>query len=226
MPNSSDELIYAEILEAILGQRLQPGTKLKEDDISQIFKASRTSVRRALLRLSLGGIVDIKHNKGAAVSSPSPKQAKEIIQARRLIEPEIICEVIQHCTENDMASLRALIKAEQERFENANRSSGLRISGDFHIRLAEISGNQTLAEIIRRLVPQTSLVIALYEKPGFTNCSHHEHYALVESILERDKHKAGQLMDTHLKSIGDKLQFTDSKDKPRLSEVFAHIAKD
>ena len=54
-----------------------PGTKLGEDEIGEIYGASRTLVRTALLKLAHEGIVSIEKNRGAFVSRPSrPMPAK------------------------------------------------------------------------------------------------------------------------------------------------------
>ena len=69
-----DQFIYHQIFDAILAQRLLPGTKLTEDELAGIFDVSRAVVRRALLRLSHERIVDIRPNRGAVVASPSLRE--------------------------------------------------------------------------------------------------------------------------------------------------------
>ena len=57
------------------GATLPPSTKLNEESLSEIFGVSRTIIRRALLRLSLEQVVDIKPNRGATVSAPTIEEA-------------------------------------------------------------------------------------------------------------------------------------------------------
>ena len=75
---------------AILEHRLLPGTKLGEDEIGEIYGASRTLVRTALQQLAHEGIVNIEKNRGAFVARPTPADAREVFEARRLIEPTIV----------------------------------------------------------------------------------------------------------------------------------------
>jgi len=222
---SQDKFVYQEMFEAIIAQRLLPGTKLTEDNIAKIFNVSRTVVRRALLRLSHDGIVDAKPNKGATVARPSIKQAREILEARRLIEDAIVRQVASASPAHEagLEKLKALVCQEQDWFEHENRSGGIRLSGDFHLQLASLSGNSTLLDILTRLVPQSSLIIAQYEKPGHPNCSHNEHFELIDAISAGDEELAARLMDTHLQGIENKLLLDDEQTPADLHEVFAHI---
>src|SRR6201993_1248028 len=82
------------VMAAILEHRLLPGTKLGEDEIGEIYGASRTLVRTALQQLAHEGIVNIEKNRGAFVSRPTPADAREVFEARRLIEPTIVDHAI------------------------------------------------------------------------------------------------------------------------------------
>lgn len=58
------------IYEAVQERRLEPALKLREVELTTLFKMSRTSVRTALLRLSHKSILDISANRGATVAKP------------------------------------------------------------------------------------------------------------------------------------------------------------
>ena len=220
---SHDVTIYNQIFNAILSQRLLPGTKLTEKELATIFNISRTVVRRALLRLSKDCIVEIKPNHGASVACPTVKQAREIIQARRIIETEIIRQVVKLIDQEQLQQLRQTVEEEKANVENYPRSSGIRLSGDFHLKLAKLSGNTTLTKFIRELIPQTSLIIARYEKPGFANCSYVEHFELIDSIATGDIEAAVSLMDIHIQHIEDKLDLTEADAQIDLKDIFVRI---
>ena len=54
---TQDDIVYAHIFDAILEQRLAPGTKLSEEALGEIFGVSRTIIRRALSRLAHEGVL-------------------------------------------------------------------------------------------------------------------------------------------------------------------------
>jgi DNA-binding GntR family transcriptional regulator len=221
--DSQDIVIYNHIFDAILSQRLLPGTKLTEEELAGIFKVSRTIIRRALQRLAQECIVDIKPNRGASVACPTVKQAKEIIQARRIIESEIIREVVKYIKPAQIKSLRKIVKEEQTNVDQNLRGKGIRLSGDFHLELANITDNRTLIKFIRELIPQTSLVIARYEKPGFANCSVAEHLDLIDIIAKGDVEAAVDFMDEHILHIEKKLDLTEYDGHLDLKDIFANI---
>src|SRR5436190_18068145 len=87
---SLDDQIYARIYQAIGGQELPPGTRLREDQMRQIFGVSRARIRKVFSRLAFEGLVQIEPNRGASVARPSAEEARETFAARRAIEAAIV----------------------------------------------------------------------------------------------------------------------------------------
>lgn len=220
---TQDGRLYNEILDAILDYRLSPGVKLKEDELASIFSVSRTVVRRALLRLSHDRIVDMQPNRGATIIRPDVHKAREILGVRRLIERELVKEATLAATEASLAQLRRCVEDERDEVRRQHAGSGLRLSGDFHIRLSLLSGNSTLVSYLKELVPQTSLIIAMYQTPHHTLCSHQEHFDIIDVIATGDVTAAQAIMDTHLQHIEDKLDLGNERSPGDLHAAFAHI---
>ncbi len=83
---TQDDIVYAHIFEAILEQRLAPGTKLSEEALGEIFGVSRTIIRRALSRLAHESVVLLRPNRGAVVASPTVEEARQVFFSRRMVE--------------------------------------------------------------------------------------------------------------------------------------------
>lgn len=220
---NQDEHVYTQLFDAILSQSLLPGTKLTEEELSSIFKVSRTVVRRALLRLSHDQIVIIQPNKGASVAKLTPKQATEILSARSLIELAIVEEAVRCIDSGKAAELKSIVQAEKQEFESDRRGSGIRLSGDFHLALVKMTGNSVLTKFLKELIPLTSLIIAQYEKPGCSTCSHQEHLDLIKVIESGDEAAATAMMSEHLQHIKDKLDLRTPESSADLRQVFKHI---
>lgn len=220
---TQDQRLYNEVLDAILDRRLSPGVKLKEDELADIFSVSRTVVRRALLRLSHDRIVDLQPNRGATVIRPDAKKAREILRVRRLIEGAVIEEATRTATPESLEGLRRCVEEERDEVRRQHAGAGLRLSGDFHIRLAALSGNATLLGYLRELVPQTSLIIALYQTPHHKLCAHQEHFEIVDVMAKGDVAEARAVMDRHLQHIEDKLDLDDERMPGDLYAAFAHV---
>lgn len=220
---TQDGRLYNEIMDAILDHRLSPGVKLKEDELSSIFSVSRTVVRRALLRLSHDRIVDIQPNRGATIMRPDVQKAREVLGVRRLIECELIREATIAADEESIKELRQCVEDERDQVRRQHVGSGLRLSGDFHIRLSLLSSNVTLRSYLKELVPQTSLIIAMYQTPHHTLCSHQEHFDIIDIIASGDVKAAQDEMDNHLKRIEDKLDLENERSPGDLYAAFAHV---
>ena len=216
----NDKEIYQEIFNAILSFRLRPGTRLTEENLSTIFNVGRTTIRSALLRLSQDHIIEIQPNKGAFIASPTVKQAKDILNARKMIEVAIVKDVIKNATINDFDLLRKIVTAEQDNINQEQIVEGIQLSGDFHILLAKISKNETLERIITTLVPQTSLVIVQYEKVDEPKCSHLEHFELIDAMQAGKVETAVNLMHDHIQGIEDRLTLDSKASTVDLADIF------
>jgi len=221
-PGTRDDRVYAHVFEAILEQRLAPGTRLSEEALGEIFGVSRTVIRRALSRLAHEGVVALRPNRGAIVASPSVAEARQVCLARRLVERAVTELAVQHADAQHFEALRRLVAAEHECFERGDRGASLRLSGEFHLMLAEAAGNQPLIGFQRSLVSQTSLIIALYEGGTRTHCSFNEHTALIEAIEARDTGHAVALMMRHMDHIEARLCL-EAAPAPDLHAVFSHL---
>ncbi|WP_151703385.1 GntR family transcriptional regulator [Nitrincola alkalilacustris] len=222
--STQDDRVYAHIFEAILEQRLAPGVRLSEETLGEIFDVSRTTIRRALTRLSHEQVVLLRPNRGAVVASPSLDEAQQIFFARRMVEKAITELAVENATSADIASLRAMVAEEQACFARHDVGAGIRLSGEFHLRLADIAGNAPLGVFQRSLVSQSSLVIALYDVGSKSHCSFDEHKEIIDAIERKDAVRAVDLMMHHMDHIDAKLNLSTKNTSDNLHEVFSHLA--
>jgi DNA-binding GntR family transcriptional regulator len=220
---TQDDRVYAHIFEAILEQRLAPGTKLSEEALGESFDGSRTIIRRALSRLGHEGVVLLRPNRGAVVASPSVDEARQVFFARRLVERAITELAVQHAGAKELAELRQMVNDERDSFARGDRGAGIRLSGEFHLKLAEAARNTPLISFQRSLVSQTSLIIAQYESGNRSHCSYDEHSRLIDAIEARDAVLAVELMMHHMDHIDDKLELDRDNTSDDLHAVFSHL---
>ena len=104
---SSVESVYGQILGAIFERKLLPGTRMKEEELCEVFGVARSSVRKVLQRLAHEKLVEIIPNSGAFIAKPTIKESKEVFEARRLIEAELVKEVAL-CTSSNQVGQAVL----------------------------------------------------------------------------------------------------------------------
>ena len=158
----SDDDIHQRLIEAIVDQRLLPGTKLVEDKLGQAFGVSRTRIRQVLIRLAQEQVVTILPNKGASVAQPTVQEAREVFEARSVVEAVLVKRFIARAKAADLKALADCIDAEEAARLAGDHAMALRHSGQFHLLLAGASGHDTFAHFLRKLVSRTSLILMSY----------------------------------------------------------------
>ncbi|WP_159589047.1 GntR family transcriptional regulator [Chelativorans xinjiangense] len=203
-PEDRAQIIREHFRNAIIERRLAPGTKLSESEVGGLFDVSRTVVRSALQMLALEGLVRSERNRGAFVATPSPEEARQIFAARRLVEPGMAASACDRVEPADIAALRRHLRSEAslmaERGPSARRAE-IRASGEFHLLLASVAGNDILYRFLEELTARSSLVIALYGRSGASSCGHDEHEGIVVALEAGDARRAAKLMLQHIDHI-------------------------
>ncbi|MFC0167759.1 GntR family transcriptional regulator [Pseudoduganella danionis] len=216
-----DMRIYRAVINAVMSHRLPPGTHLGEADFCELYQVSRTTVRKALLRLAHEHIIELRPNRGAVVASPTPEQARDIFAARRAIEREIIPLVIRNATASSIRQIRSALEAEDQARRSGDRAAWIRLGGEFHLLLAQLAGNQVLQRYMAELVSRCSLIIALYEPPGASMCENDEHQDLASLIEQGKVQQATDLIEHHLLEIEARLRLGAQEKKIRLADALA-----
>lgn len=207
--------VYAALRRDIIEQAVTAGTKLPEIDVAQRFGVSRTIVRAAFGRLIAEGLLVRASNQGARVAKPSPDEAADILDLRRSIELIVIDRLFEPSRPvPDVAALRAHV-AEEERAlaaGPAGRAESIRLSGEFHVRLAEETGSPLLARYVSELVSRCSLLLSDQHLAHSGRCAVEEHGALIDCIARGDKPAALEQMHHHLGGVADRALHGETED--------------
>lgn len=202
----SAEQIYPRLFDAILEQRLPPGSALPEQALGNAFGVSRTVIRRVLGRLSDQQVVVQRPSHTAHLAAPDPQQARQVLSARRLAETTLIGLATQRARPAQIRQLRQLVERERQHHERGERCTAIRLGGEFHLKLAQMAANAPLARFLNGLVPMTSLIIARYEAPRCQHCAWQEHAAIIDAVERGDATAALGLMHEHLDHLEAKLE--------------------
>ncbi|MBL8381449.1 MAG: GntR family transcriptional regulator [Burkholderiales bacterium] len=201
----TQEQMVERIMAAVVEHRLPPGTRLVEDRLAQVFGVNRARVRPVLARLAHEGIVTLHPNRGAAISEPTAEQAREVFELRRLLEPAIVQTLAARTDRAVERRLEAHLKREAEAAARDDHRALIRLTGEFHLLLAELAGNQLMLRMLRELETLTSLVIYLYESPNTPACRGDDHVEIAAAIARGDGARAARLMLAHLNEVEEGL---------------------
>jgi DNA-binding GntR family transcriptional regulator len=195
------EGIVEHLTAAVTQHRLAPGTQLVEESLGEFFGVSRTKVRQALHQLATNKLVTLQAGRGAFVAQPTVREARELFDARRVVERAVVGRFVEVAGEGDFAKLRQHMKLEHDAVRKQDVQTRNQLLGDFHLLIAEGAGNGALAEILQELVSRTSLVTLLYQSGRDALCSSDEHVVLLQALERRDANTAMKLVDEHLTHV-------------------------
>lgn len=193
-----EQQMYRDIYDAIMDHRLPARTKLTEQALSQIYGLARHGVRKVLSLLAADGLVDLEPNRGAFIASPGEKEAQDMFELRQSLEQLALEKVLQQAAGQDLQRLRELVQQEEAAYRDGQRAQWIRLSAEFHIELARLSGNDLLVDMLRRLVSRTTLLISGQDSAPARPCSFEDHHKVLQALEKRDRKNALAEMAQHL----------------------------
>ena len=200
-------MIVQALTKAIVEHRLHPGSKLAEQKLADHFGVSRTLVRQALLQLSQHQLVRLEPARGAFVAAPSVDEARQVFAVRRMLETEMTRAFVRQVTPAKIKALREHIAQEKRAIEQEDAPGRTELLGDFHVRLAELMGNEVLAQLLSQLISRCALITLMYQTQRAAEHSNHEHTEIVRALAARDEKLAVRLMQEHLLHVKQNLTF-------------------
>lgn len=198
---SATERIVASITGAIVERRLVPGTKLAEQKIADIFKVSRTLVRQALIQLGRDRLVTLEKAHGAHVAMPGIEEARQVFEMRNMLESAMVRQLCARITDAQVVQLKAHLREERQAVKRGDVAMRTRLLADFHVVLAQLLGNDVLAESLRDLLNRSQLISLMYQSSHSADASQREHERVVDAIEKRDAAAAARLMASHISSV-------------------------
>lgn len=206
--------IYNQIKDAILNGSFKVGDKLpSEKEFCEMFGVSRVPVREALSALELNGMVESVHGAGVFVKEISLLSTdwieeidpQDIIQARKLMEPEIARCAALHISPAEKQRLQEITDRFRQEAED-NRYSEI-TDRDFHTSIARASGNHmymAMCDMIWQAMKQRmwSLILSRTVTAEENRKQHYkEHMEIAQAILTGNAELAYKYMKAHMEDL-------------------------
>ena len=207
METTTTFAIVEALTKAIVEHRLLPGAKLAEQKLADHFGVSRTLVRQALFQLSQNRLIRMEPARGAFVASPSVEEAQQVFAVRRMLESEMARAFVRQVTAAQIQSLQQHIQQEREAVAKEDVPGRTELLGDFHVRMAELMGNQVLAQMLGELISRCALITLMYQSRNAAEHSTDEHEAIVAALAAKDEALTVRLMNEHLVNVEQSLTF-------------------
>lgn len=159
--------VEARLVELLQQRKLKVGDVIpKEVELAELLCVSRTVIREALLRFRVMGLIESKRKKGSVITSPDifgvlsksmnpyildQDTLKELFELRLVLEIGMADFIFQHINAEDIQQLKEIVSKEPDIADNYVFSIKHEIA--FHSKLYEITGNQSLKNFQKLLLP-------------------------------------------------------------------------
>ena len=207
MDSTTTSAIVDALTKAIVEHRLQPGSKLAEQKLADHFGVSRTLVRQALFQLSQNRLIRLEPARGAFVAAPTVEEARQVFAVRRMLEAEMTRAFVRQVTPARIKALKEHVAQEKAALDIGDVPGRTELLGDFHVRMAELMGNEVLAQMLGELVSRCALITLMYQTASAAEHSNDEHAEIVKALAAKDETLAVRLMTEHLLHVEENLAF-------------------
>ncbi|QGH64356.1 GntR family transcriptional regulator [Serratia proteamaculans] len=199
---SLNELAYRRFKQALVTLSYKPGEYLNTAQVMSELDMGRTPINQAIHRLANEGLLQVIPRKGVMVSPLSMDDALELIEVR--LANEMLCMrlVSKRITEPQVAALTALNQQIEAASQQRDRIKMMSLDHQFHQQLAQIAGNNMLADILSVLHARAQRFWAsTLSREGHMREVIEEHRAIIAALAAQDDDAAANAAEAHILSF-------------------------
>ena len=196
---SMSEEVYDILKSEILENKLKPGEKLVEMEISKRLNVSRTHVREALKQLEQERFVTNFPRKGSIVSEISVHDAIEIYEVREYLEGLLIKQLCLNVSRRDIKELEIIVDDMEKTISKNDRPNLYKLHSEWTEKIVELSSNEFLKSQINVVYENLERLrsVSLYKWEHMVE-AYNETKNILEAIIDGDEVKAEKLARTHV----------------------------
>jgi GntR family transcriptional repressor for pyruvate dehydrogenase complex len=206
----------AKQIERLILSKLNPGDKLPaERELAEQLGVSRSSIRDAMRRLQMIGLVEARQGAGNIVREISPdalvsplanviahkrQLVGELLDFRLMLEPPLAARAAGHATPEQVAQMEEILRRQDKRV----RAGELAVEEDsqFHYSIAWASGNSVVLkvmDVVMDLLRETRS--RSLQSEGRPQKSLAGHKRILSAIKRRDAEAAEAAMRQHIRDV-------------------------
>lgn len=156
-----DERAHERIRADIVAGVLPPGAAITEAQLCADYGCSKAPVRIALARLAHDGLVRAVPRRGYRVAPVTLQDTEDCFELRLLLEPPAARAAAGRIDAPRLARLEELGQADYTPGDAASTRRFVEAYRDFHVTIAQASGNRQLAQAVAQLLEQASRLLHL-----------------------------------------------------------------
>lgn len=201
--STTAKIVADKLRDEIQDGLLEPGTRLRQNEVAERFGVSTTPVREAFAQLQVEGLVRIDPHRGAVVFHPTAEDLLEYYEIREVLETLAMTHAVEGLTDKTAEELNELIER-MRRTKSSRR--WLQMNDEFHLKLYEGAGRPRLSALIETLRDASNPYIYMFvanQRP--TDQADDEHQAILDACVRGDTGAAQQALRDHLRHTSQEL---------------------
>jgi DNA-binding GntR family transcriptional regulator len=197
---TKQEYVYRTLRDAIIRGELEPGQRLRTEEIAQRLGVSPIPVREALQLLQSERLVETMPHVGARVAGISHASIVEVFTVMEGLEIVATRTAAERITSAQMQELGGLLEAMDRAVETGDYDEWGDQNSAFHRAIARMSGMPMLREMTERALDQWDRVRHRFLRGVLTQRlaqAQQEHHLIVRAMRARDAAQLERLVKDH-----------------------------
>lgn len=221
------DIVHELLLQNIISFKLEPGTRISENSISQELGISRSPIKTALEKLAEHGFIHIRNSR-YYVAEFDEAEYRDIFDLTAMIEPFAAAKAASKITDEELDELyriaNRLTELYIEAYESGRKFGYSKLLDQeiaFHSLLVKASGNNLIFNLYdsKKYVIWRYRGYLLYSRPeGFFKTLDTDHTLICDILKLRDNELASAVVRRHLHVSRDGIERYELLTKPQKQE--------
>lgn len=206
----------AKQIERLILEKMSPGDKLPaERELAEMLGVSRSSIRDAMRRLEMVGLVEPRQGAGTVVREISTEKlvsplaniiahkrqlVGELLDFRKMLEPPLAARAATHASAEEVAQMEEILHRQEKKVRGGELA--MEEDSEFHYRIALGSGNSVVLkvlDVVMDLLRETRS--RSLQSEGRPQKSLAGHRRILAAIRRRDAAGAETAMRQHIQEV-------------------------
>jgi DNA-binding GntR family transcriptional regulator len=195
------DLAYSELKKLILCGEFTKTPFLSTRSLAKRLEMSLSPVRSAVERLETEGLLSIGPQRGIVVNELTSTEVVDHFEIRQALETLVVRKLAGRLSTEQAEELHANVALHEASLETGDIEQYITLDGNFHLLLAEFSGNADIERVLRQLRDRIFRVVlrVIEHVPGRMRASIDEHRQIVDLLTDGDAARAADVMTQHLR---------------------------